>query len=722
MTMKRFTYIFAFIASFALLSCNPDENGFSEVRTTPVTIDVANDYPVPNPAVDMEIFDRKVQASPDGVSVNVTSVGENYVRFSCRPGSRIASYAINLVPLSLLYNEILENDGVGAPWLKVEDVVLKSIFGGAFSGTALNEALLQDEWKNKEFDWINTEYAQYEILPATQYVIITVGCYEEEASINSAAEVNIVYFETPSQPSLNAALTLKPVIGYTAYSVTHQPNSSTSTFTYYSNEKSMIDEYADIFGDRMLRDFVRTAMGSLDATDESLLSVYRSFGSGVKVDPNFVITHLAVAMDRNGTPSDLVRFDFSLKQVPEDAPDGTAEIIVKQDALSAMYAEYDVYMCKNTNAVFYRTLTLEDAQPWMDSTEEQRKELAQDIYANGGYGVSNPNCNLDNEEASDFHMTVMENFLPKPDTDYVIAYVVRNRYMQLSDVKFTPFRSKMLVTDRPEDCKSNLSLEFKDVMKGQFTYSFTYDPDNTANFFFILVDPVQQHKDEDTGVMVKDYDVPADNASRSAWMDFFFSEKAQDSEQVDGYATYMNNWGRSLSGSDKMTLSGFDPGSYYRYAYISIDMNGVVSDVRFAEVTTLQPQAGPDPQMSMDCTYNASDKTWTVCFKTVKDCDEYKRFIGDEGTLYMDRLGTDNMYAYEFYNHWDTWIYAHGIISQTEVHTETIAADKDIIALCVPLGIDENGHEVVGKMQYCILTKEGQKKYISDYYPAYVEK
>lgn len=702
-------------------SCTPEEEMIQEVRSTPETVEIPNDYPVPNPQVAMEIFNRKVQASPSGVSVEVTALGKDYVRFNARPGSAVMSYAINVVPLSLLYNHILEEDGVGASAIKVEDIILQSVFGGAFSGTALNEDLLGSEWKKHEFDWIHTEYAQYAILPATQYVIITIGCYEKEASLDCSGEVNIVYFETPSEQSLNPGLTLKYVTGYTAYSVSHQPNENTATFTYYSNEKSMIDEYADIFGDRMLRDFVRTAMGELDATDESLLGVSKSFGSGVKLDPDFVICHLAVAMDRNGTPSDLVRVDFSMKQVPEDAPAGVVEMSLKQDAYSALYAEYEVYMCKNTNVAFYRTLTLEEAKPWMETDSLGRVELAFDIYANGGYAVPNPNCNLDSVEDSDSYMEVKENYLPAPDTEYVIAYMARNRFMQFSDVRFVPFRSKKLITDTPEANNSDLLLQFTGVTKSQFTYDFTYNPETTSNFYFILIDPVQQHKDEESGKIVDDYDVPADDASREEWMNFFFCEKAQNTELAGGYATYMNNWGRSLSGKDSYTLPGFEPGTYFRYAYVAVDMNGVVSDVKFAEVTTLAPQAGPDPQMSMDCVYKAEDNTWNVTFKVTNDCDEYKRYVGNENSLYLHRLGGNEMFAYEFYEHWDNWIYQSGILTAEEEKTIVVSAEEDNIALCVPLGL-KDGKECVGKMSYAILTKEGELKLISDYYPGYTEK
>ena len=175
--MKKISLLLSVFAALGFVACSPENAPFEEIRSTPEVIDVVNDFPVPNPQIAMEVFNGSVQASPDGVSVEVTKLTKNKVCFTARPGSSIQSYAINVVPLSLLYNHILEEDGVGASQVFVEDIILKSVFGGAFSGTALNESLLGSEWKNHEFDWVNTEYAQYEILPQTQYVIITVGCY-----------------------------------------------------------------------------------------------------------------------------------------------------------------------------------------------------------------------------------------------------------------------------------------------------------------------------------------------------------------------------------------------------------------------------------------------------------------------------------------------------------------------------------------------------------------
>ena len=80
------------------------------------------------------------------------------------------------------------------------------------------------------------------------------------------------------------------------------------------------------------------------------------------------------------------------------------------------------------------------------------------------------------------------------------------------------------------------------------------------------------------------------------------------------------------------------------------------------------------------------------------------------------------MKAYQFYEHWDSFVGTNGLNTNYESTTATSDPGKDSVALAVGFGKDENGDEVISKLQYVILTKDGQQKKISDYYPNYVEK
>jgi hypothetical protein len=80
------------------------------------------------------------------------------------------------------------------------------------------------------------------------------------------------------------------------------------------------------------------------------------------------------------------------------------------------------------------------------------------------------------------------------------------------------------------------------------------------------------------------------------------------------------------------------------------------------------------------------------------------------------------MRAFEFYDHWDQFVGMNGLETNYQSVTEVSDPGKDHVALAVAWGRDENGAEVISKLEYVILTKDGQQKLISDYYPNYVEK
>lgn len=98
-----------------------------------------------------------------------------------------------------------------------------------------------------------------------------------------------------------------------------------------------------------------------------------------------------------------------------------------------------------------------------------------------------------------------------------------------------------------------------------------------------------------------------------------------------------------------------------------------------------------------------------------------KYMLQNEG-MYIERLGTDQMRAFEFYDFWDQYVGSYGLETNYESTTQTSTAGKDFVALAVGFGVDENGDEVISKLNYIILTKDGQQKKISDYYPNYTEK
>ena len=90
--------------------------------------------------------------------------------------------------------------------------------------------------------------------------------------------------------------------------------------------------------------------------------------------------------------------------------------------------------------------------------------------------------------------------------------------------------------------------------------------------------------------------------------------------------------------------------------------------------------------------------------------------------MYLYRLGTDEMRAYEFYDHWYNFVYGYGLESNADDVVHVSEPDKDHVALAVSWGEDADGNEVLSGLEYIILTKDGEQKKISSYYPSYMEK
>lgn len=207
-------------------------------------------------------------------------------------------------------------------------------------------------------------------------------------------------------------------------------------------------EYIDLFGDRMMRDFCRSAVSSpYDATLEENLAVKRTFD--ISGDINRDNTAIAVAMDANGTPSEeIIRYDFSLLEIPEGDFTPVARISAGE-RIGATLAYLEVEMEKSCMSCFYRLYTAEQADILKGATDEEKSMEAISI-ATEGWGVANPrfsfNSDLGTLTGDAFKTSDERQVELDPDTEYVILYVAKNNFAELSELCFSePFRTKVLM-------------------------------------------------------------------------------------------------------------------------------------------------------------------------------------------------------------------------------------------------------------------------------------
>ena len=533
-----------------------------------------------------------------------------------------------------------------------------------------------------------------------------------------------MYVCTDSKPLIgNPSVDIDVNAQYRGAIISHTPNADCAGIYYFGTNQDMLDPYVDAFGDRMLRDLMRHwYVPNTPIPVDNPDNLWYQIGPWDNPDPNLMITTVAFGVDANGTPGKVFsRKDFHLKEIPQDADEAMLKYEFDPENYSATYAEYKITLGKECRSGYHYALKMDDytadgniapARYYIEGTDEVRAELA-NALALAGYGTANANFSFDEEKNEaignsfdgrwvDYNLT--------PDTEYVIAYCGKNFYGEITELHFSePFRTKKLITDTPEANKSNIKLEFSDVTRTSIKFDFSYDPANTACFKFICI----KNGDFNLSEAYSWVEVPSVDASQEDLWRFF---------NTMDQSLFMNLWPRSASGTDSYTLVGLEPGAEVAYAYYAEDMDGITSEIKVATVTLEQMQVGDDPEVEIIPAWDEATKTWTVKFNMVKDCEKFKYTLNNDDNMYLYRLGTSEMRAFEFYDHWDQFVGMNGLETNYESVTEVSEPGKDHVALAVAWGRDENGAEVISKLEYVILTKDGQQKLISDYYPNYVEK
>lgn len=715
--MKKIIYFMLAFALVASVSCNPEGPQVNGGNQTYVDYSRGKiNLILPSSGV--------VEADGDGVSISIKDVTNSNVVFECRPGANVCSYRLDVIPLSMLYNTIVNEQLVGASPDEVEDMIIKLLQeSSSTNGVVFTEENLDNYW-SQTYDWMSTEYKNGNILCDCDYVICVAPCFDTEGLEPSG--VNLAWFKT-SAPSLvgDPDVRIDVSTSYRAFNAVHEPNDDCKYVAYWSYVTEQIDDYADVVGERMLRDFIRCASPSYDVASVSDLSYYIDFAQSA--DSKVSQTCVAVAMDKNGTPSDFVaRRDFYLKEIP-DSPAAVYSIQPHKSAASIFWIKVDFQpTCKNC---YYRWMSEDEAAKIREYSEDNKKAYARDLAKNG-WGVKNYNFSFDTEQniPTGYEYTAIENQIVayKPHNKYVIVSTGENYYGEVTDLQFSePIEMKPRVVNNPSAClvsDDEFKLTLDNVSRTGFRYNFNYsNPDEVAIYYFQIVSPVDSAARKEKPEMCPPEDV--DNADHADWMNFFFETYvvAEDGEKV----LLVNTWDVEPSGYDALSMFGYEPDVEYVVAYCVEDMNGVVSNVRLEKVTTtaIKPGANPQAQISAALedgewtfTFTANEDTGTLYYMTSSFGDENYEKLG----LYAlpeDRYGDGfDTYA-SFYDIWEENMLNLGLTTkslQTYASEKARTDDTVILALCQPVGEDADGRPVYGDVQH-VLIVNGQVKHLSDY-------
>lgn len=715
--MKKLFYVLMMAASLAMVAACERPDGGDDDDPTDGPSGEFYEFP-------LDYEEDGYTAPENGVTINVSSVEEKNIVFNLDPGVSIKSYRVDVYPKAMLYNLLLNEGCVDGTKKDCEDKVIQLLQG---SSTAASQVFSSSDsdFDAKEFDWANYEHASAPVLPDCEYFILVLGCYDQLGE--NVASLSIAHVTTPvSELVGNPEIAIDVETGYRAFVVKYHPNEDCKAFYHWIWSTEEISEYIDLFGDKMMRDFCRSAVSeAYDASLEENLFVRRTFD--IADDIIRENTAIAVAVDRNGTPSsEIMRYDFALMDIPEG--DFAPKAVIKAgERVGATLAYFDVEMEKNCMSCFYRLYSAEDAALIKLFSAEDKKNEAISI-ANEGWGVANPRFSFNSDLGTltgDAYKTSDESQVElEPDTEYVVLYVAKNNFGELSELCFSePFSTKPLVRDNPEACIADVTLEFTDISRWGFKYNFTYDFETTACYRFQLVYPYDE--DDPTTDEDDDYIRPPhyidDADDREKWMEFFY-DTFQDGPA--GRQPIVNMWEAEKSNFDEYTMYGYDSGVTYVFAYCAEDINGVVGPVKFVSVTTTAAVPGPDPEVEIqDIAYDETTGEISGRFVANEDTKQIYYFSVRSGdSLYsecaLNDLVSSTRRGYDDYLLlWEGQLIKSGLSTTAEsvAFTETVDKNSTAPVLFAAVAIGEDDGEDVYSPLAVKIWHKGEFKDLSDY-------
>lgn len=539
----------------------------------------------PNPTP-IKWGENEVDGGERGVGIKVTSNTEHNFVFECTPGSKVQSYRLDVYPLCRMYNYLFESVGKGvqATEEEVEDLIIEALYNSEGAGAyTFSRSTLGDSYPNAEFDWANSKYSQSEIVPGAEYLIITIGCNDEGGQ--NPADMKICHLKTPVQSVVGSPrVDIDVTTGYRAVGIQYRPNEDCKYFYQFCGDAEPIDAFINTYGKPLYIDFMRHWIKAAEEAQVPQEELYYTVNFGYTADPKRMVTATSIGLDENKTPGEYVRQDFHLKEIDQNAEKPECSLVVSRAGASMV--DMNVEMKKNCVAMFYRIFSASDWAPYENGDEATMTALAQALDQEG-WGVKNTNF----AQEGSFKGTQFQYDLA-PNTSYVVAYVGRNKYGQLSGVKHASFSTIARITDTPDASEADINITISDPGRTSLMLNYSYNQ-NTAVFYHQYIMTPDLLEDGNKAELIK-YLLSADS----------------------------NVWpAEATGGVESFTWTGLNPATEYTFAYLAEDWNGVLTDVKIVKANTEAIIAGPNPTMELDG-YMSEIGNFTVHFIYCKGCGQ----------------------------------------------------------------------------------------------------
>lgn len=654
-----------------ILSCSDND----EQAVTPDE-PVNPDVPLPSNPTPINWEEYEVDGGERGVGIKVTSTSEHSFVFECTPGDKVQSYRMDVYPLCRMYNYLLEGIGTGvqATEEQVEKLIIEAVYNstgqGAYTFTKANSG---DSYAKREFDWGNSQYKRSEIVPGAEYLIVTIGCNDEGGQ--KPADMKICYLKTSKRDVMgNPRVDIDITSSYRAAGIQFLPNEDCKYFYQFCGDTGPVDAYINAYGEQMYIDFMRHYIIAAEDAQVSKEDLYYLVNFGFTADPTKPITASTIGLDENKSQGEYVRRDFHLKEVPDNAVLPECTLTVSKTGASMV--NMDLEMEDNCYAMFYRIFKASEWKAYENADEATMTTLAQALDQEGWY-VKNENISQEGSFAGTEFQFDLE-----PNTSYVVAYIGRNKYLQLSKVKTATFTTKERVTDRPSESKADIDITISDEERTSLKLNYSYGAGTVVFYFQYIIFP-DLLKEENKAELI----------------DYLVSGNSDDHDTPN----YVNVWpANAPGGKESFTWAGFNPATEYTFAYIAEDWDGVLSEVKTVTGTTEAIQAGPNPTMELH-PYMSKKDNFTVQFSIVKDVAKvYYMITKDKYSASGDYTYEDCMVA------WKEYCMDNGLSSVSSAineYSDTSTADR-LVALCVPIGVDSEGKDVIGDLYTVFYDKD----------------
>lgn len=644
------------------------------------------------------------EGSDVGVTIEVKQLAPQNFVFELRPGPMVQSFRLDVYPLAHLYNYLLNDQMFDKEAWEIEEQIRSYMYNEEGSGAytfSINDYENPEDFLQIEFDWMNTAFSKTSaiVIPDCDYIIAVVGCTDKGGYAQE--DITLCYVHTPWEPLIgDPGCEIEVNVGYRKFSVNHILNADAAGIYYYGGLADEIDQYLDLYGDTMLRDFVRTRL-SAPVTPDNVDALYYTFDYGQYADHTIQSATIAVCCDANLTPQQgYSRRDFHLEEIPEDQEIGDVSVKVVEERVAAAYMEFDAEFSKSCNTIFYRYYSLAQKLLLESSSDVERMREAIDLV-NVGYGCHNPGFVWDSEAKEPIGtgatVRLAEWGIPFPAGEtFYIGYTGRNGFGTPTGLQFSePITLDERNLTSPDACQvKDLKLTLSRAGRNVFYYDITYDPQTVSRVYCQYFTATNNPGLDENSTWVD-------------WMNYIFTPDLSGTGEYSNIN--INAWRPLASGRDYGAFTGMIPGEEYTVFVVAEDFDGNVSEVVFDKITTAAVQVGPDPTVALDLhPYETGvwDHDWEVSFTIQKDV-EYMRYthINNASDLVNNIPGISTAALNDIknsgisYEDWVNGIYAYvlgdngdggGLVAESDAHTSW-AGDGVVIAACVAVGKNEDG-------------------------------